>query len=145
MKGEFPFNVRAYGALILHGHILLSSENYRDIHFTKLPGGALEFGESLPQCVEREYLEEAGLKVEVLSHLYTTDFFQKSAFNESHQVISIYFHVKLLGEPDTLPKVVSLENKGQVFSWKNLEMLTVDDFTFPIDKHIVPLLKRLGR
>lgn len=144
MIESFPFNVRAYGALVLNQHILLSSENYKNIHFTKLPGGALEFGESLPNCIVREFKEESGLVVNVDKHLYTTDFFQKSAFDPSHQVLSIYYKVSLEQSFETLPKVETLENRGQKFYWRRLDELSEDDFTFPIDKHIVPILKSLG-
>ncbi len=38
------------------------------------------------------------LEVEIGEHIYTTDFFQLSAFNPDHQIISIYYMVKALEE-----------------------------------------------
>ncbi len=139
---SFPFNVRVYGALVNCGRILLSDESYSGISFTKLPGGGLEFGEGTAECIVRELAEETGLKVEVVQHLYTTDFFQASAFNKDHQVISIYYQIEVVSAvlPD---KIESLE-EDQTFRWQKLDELSESDFTFPIDKQIVPLLKELN-
>ena len=139
---KYPFNVRVYGALIIDGKILLSTESHKQITFTKLPGGGLEFGEGLRQCLEREFLEEFELPIIVGEHIYTTDFFQRSAFNENEQVISVYFRVsatqKYIGHNDLVP----LE-PGKSIVWKELSALSEDDFTFPIDKYVVGLLKNL--
>ncbi|HKL39427.1 MAG TPA: NUDIX domain-containing protein, partial [Cryomorphaceae bacterium] len=91
---SFPFNVRVYGALICRGHILVSDETIKDFSFTKLPGGGLEFGEGTLECLKREFVEETALDIRVVRHLYTTDFFQVSAYNENHQVVSIYYVVE---------------------------------------------------
>jgi ADP-ribose pyrophosphatase YjhB (NUDIX family) len=139
---SFPFNVRVYGALICYGHMLLSDEVYKGIAFTKLPGGGLEFGEGLRDALKREFLEETGIEVNVLDHLYTTDFFQPSVFNTSHQVISIYYRVAFTQKPDALPAIVSVE-KGQNFRWRSIADLCSDDFTFPIDKQLTAMLKGL--
>lgn len=159
----FPFNVRVYGALIFMDHLLLSNEIHKGRAFTKLPGGGLEFGEGLRGALQREYMEETGLKVDVEAHLYTTDFFQVSAFNPDHQVISVYYRVALAegfelpfgknetpgssvfpgkGNPNrnTPPEITPLE-ENQSFSWIRAAELTQDHFTFPIDKKMVPLLR----
>lgn len=154
---SFPFNVRVYGALVVQGHILLSSESYKGIEFTKLPGGGLEFGEGLRAALSREFKEEINLPVQILDHIYTTDFFQPSAFDHHHQVISVYYRVGLASEvlaqikgangqcePETKepPHIVSVEGVHQ-FTWVPLSDLGVSHFTFPIDKHVVPLLRDL--
>src|SRR6476661_9175381 len=95
------FNVRVYGVLKNSANeVLVSDELIRGNYYTKFPGGGLEFGEGTRDCLKREFLEEMNLKVEVQEHLYTTDFFQMSAFNPDHQIISIYYKVKAL-EPIT--------------------------------------------
>ena len=88
---SLPFNVRVYGILIDGNRLLVSDEKHRDISFTKLPGGGLQFGEGTVDCLKREFLEETSLEVEIISHFYTVDFFQPSAFNPQQQVISIYY------------------------------------------------------
>lgn len=160
---SFPFNVRVYGALIVREHILLSNEIHKGRAFTKLPGGGLEFGEGLREALQREFKEETAMKVSVEAHLYTTDFFQVSAFNPDHQVISVYYRVALaedfelpFGKNETPgadifpgkgtksrnapPKIAPLE-ENQSFTWVPVAELTEEHFTFPIDKKMVPLLR----
>lgn len=139
---KYPFNVRVYGALIIDGKILLSTESHKRITFTKLPGGGLEFGEGLRQCLEREFLEEFAIPIVVGDHIYTTDFFQRSAFNENEQVLSVYFRVRALENRTGRGDFMAHET-GKSIVWKELSALSEDDFTFPIDKYVVGLLKNL--
>ena len=86
----YNFNVRVYGLLINERQeILISDEQEYSYRFIKFPGGGLEYGEGLTDGLKREFLEECALDIEVVSHFYTTDFFVKSAFNDS-QIISVY-------------------------------------------------------
>src|SRR4051812_25790263 len=97
------FNVRVYGILTdPEKGVLVSDEYIRGSYITKFPGGGLEFGEGTRECLKRECQEELNLEVEVTDHLYTTDFFQMSAFNPEHQIISIYYAFKAL-EPLRVP------------------------------------------
>jgi ADP-ribose pyrophosphatase YjhB (NUDIX family) len=73
------FNIRVYGILINEQkQLLVSDEFIRGGYYTKFPGGGLEFGEGTRDCLKREFIEELNLKIEVLDHLYTTDFYQES-------------------------------------------------------------------
>src|SRR6266404_3197749 len=93
------FNLRVYGLLLGENkQVLVSDEYIRGHYYTKFPGGGLEFGEGTRDCLKREFKEEMDLDVEVTDHLYTTDFFQMSAFNPEHQIISIYYRVEALEE-----------------------------------------------
>jgi ADP-ribose pyrophosphatase YjhB (NUDIX family) len=95
--------LRVYGILInLKNEILVSDEFIRGNKYTKFPGGGLEFGEGTRDCLAREFMEEMNLRVEVGAHLYTTDFFQISAFNTSQQIVSVYYKVEAL-EHITVP------------------------------------------
>jgi ADP-ribose pyrophosphatase YjhB (NUDIX family) len=114
------------------------------MQFTKFPGGGLEFGEGLIDGLKREFVEECNVEVEVLSHFYTTDFFVKSAFNDS-QVISVYYLVKNVSPLNLMFKTVAFDFEGegeilQSFRWINLSDLTENDVTFPADKQVVKLL-----
>jgi 8-oxo-dGTP diphosphatase len=91
------FNVRVYGILINEKkQVLVSDEFIRGNYYTKFPGGGLESGEGTRDCLKREFMEEMNLKVEIGDHIYTTDFYQRSAFNPEHQIISIYYYAKAL-------------------------------------------------
>ena len=139
------FNVRVYGLLINeYQEILVSDEQEYGMQFTKFPGGGLEYGEGMTDGLKREFVEECNAEVEVLSHFYTTDFFVKSAFNDS-QIISVYYVVRNI-EPLELnfkTEVFDFDGEGdvlQAFRWVKLSELREDDFTFPIDKHVAGLL-----
>src|SRR5829696_2555009 len=93
------FNLRVYGVLINEKkQVLVSDELIRGAAITKFPGGGLEFGEGTRDCLKREFAEEMNLEVEVGEHIYTTDYFQLSAFDPQHQIISIYYFAKPLGD-----------------------------------------------
>ncbi|MFM8806519.1 MAG: NUDIX domain-containing protein [Sphingomonadales bacterium] len=93
------FTIRVYGILQDPAQgILVSDEWIKEDRFTKFPGGGLQFGEGTRECLAREFLEELDLRVSVEEHIYTTDYFQLSAFNPAHQIISIYYAVRPLEE-----------------------------------------------
>jgi ADP-ribose pyrophosphatase YjhB (NUDIX family) len=150
----FQFNIRVYGILInAQKQVLLSDELIRGNRYTKFPGGGLEFGEGTRDCLKREFLEEMNLKIEVGDHLYTTDYFQKSAFHPDHQIISIYYRVRPLEEIavriSTSPfefdeqqmAVYNKEHETESFRFIDWEDLSDERVTLPIDKLVVRLLK----
>ena len=138
------FNVRVYGLLINEkNEVLLSDEREYGMDFTKFPGGGVELGEGLIEALKREFIEECNTEIEVLSHFYTTDFYEKSSFNES-QVLSIYYLVKSIS-PLRLNFKVSVfdfdELSSQSFRWKKITELQEKDVTFKTDQKVVQLLK----
>ena len=141
----YPFNVRVYGLLINdQNQILISDEQEYGMQFAKFPGGGLEHGEGLIDGLKREFVEECNAEIEVLSHFYTTDFYIKSAFNDS-QIISIYYLVKNITPLNLTFKTApfDFDQEGDVlqsFRWVNLADLQPEDVTFPIDQHVVKLL-----
>jgi 8-oxo-dGTP diphosphatase len=141
----YPFNVRVYGLLINNrNEILISDEQEYGMRFTKFPGGGLEAGEGLLDGLKREFMEECNAVVEIVNHFYTTDFFVKSAFNDS-QIISVYYTVKNLAPLNLNFKTTAFDFDGegdtlQAFRWVKLTDLRTDDFIFPTDKHVVQLL-----
>jgi ADP-ribose pyrophosphatase YjhB (NUDIX family) len=141
----YQFNVRVYGLLINEqNQVLISDEQEYGMQFTKFPGGGLEYGEGLIEGLKREFVEECNVEVDVISHFYTTDFFVKSAFNDS-QIISVYYLVKNLSPLNLMFKTVQFDFDGegellQSFRWIGLAKLSEKDVTFPTDKHVVKLL-----
>lgn len=140
------FNIRVYGLLIEDGKILVVDEIVRGgRRVTKFPGGGLELGEGPIECLEREFMEEAGFNVKVAGHFYTTDFFQQSAFNPDDQIISIYYKVERTS--DFNPEHELPKNEKEVlmgFRWLEVESLTEDAVSLPIDRVVVGLLMKSG-
>lgn len=150
----FQFNVRVYGILINEQkQLLVSDELIRGKQYTKFPGGGLEFGEGTRDCLKREFMEEMNLNIAVGDHIYTTDYFQVSAFNPDHQIISIYYFVTPL-EPisarlSTTPfdfdeqqmQLYNQQNETESFRFIDWENVNEDCVTLPIDKLVVRLLK----
>ncbi|MFN5938542.1 MAG: NUDIX hydrolase [Sphingobacteriales bacterium] len=148
------FNIRVYGILTDdQNRILVADEYIRGGYYTKFPGGGLEFGEGTRDCLKREFIEEMSLQIHVGDHLYTTDFFQMSAFNPEHQIISIYYHVKAL-EPITAPirekqfdfdaaqlDVYAKTGEIETFRFIDWENFSSASVTLPIDKVVADLIK----
>ena len=134
------FNIRVYGIVLKDNHILLSDETIYGKHYTKFPGGGLELGEGTRDCIKREFMEEMNWNVEAGDHVYTTDFYQQSAFNADDQVISIYYLVNPLEEKEIQyslePSFAEMEN----FRWVHINDITEDTLTLPIDKIAIKIL-----
>ena len=149
MNNQLPteFTIRVYG-LILNEQkeVLVTDEFQLNMKMTKFPGGGLDFGEGTIDCLQREMREECSQEIADIQHFYTTDFYQKALFWESHQLLSIYYLAKLI-EPvqfqvSTKPfDFHPMTNGNQSFRWISVAELNPDEFTFPIDKHVAHLLK----
>lgn len=142
---EKRFNLRAYGILKNEKQEVLVSDEFRfGQRFTKFPGGGLEFGEGLEDCVVREYEEETGQEVKVKSHYYTTGFYQQSAFDKREQLISVYYLVELKQghEIETSSKKFDMKDEegAQSLRWIPLEKLKKEEMTFPVDKVVAEML-----
>jgi ADP-ribose pyrophosphatase YjhB (NUDIX family) len=148
------FNIRVYGILINEKkQVLIEDTLIRGNYYTKFPGGGLEFGEGTRDCLRREFMEEMNLRVEVGDHIYTTDYFQKSAFNPEHQIISIYYFVKALEEikaplrnkefdfDEQQLKVYSATGETETFRFIDWDDFSAAIVTLPIDKIVASLIK----
>jgi 8-oxo-dGTP diphosphatase len=137
------FNIRVYGILInSKKQVLISDEIIQGKNITKFPGGGLELGEGIIDCLKREFIEETNNEIEVIEHFYTTDYFQQSAYNKKHQIISIYYLVKPLSKFKLNSKAVTLNTNKESFRWIDLKSISEKDFTLPIDKLVGKMLKK---
>ena len=128
------FNVRVYGILINdQNQVLVSDETIRGNYYTKFPGGGLEIGEGTRECLKREFMEEMNLQIEVGNHFYTTDFYQQSAFNPEHQIISVYYHVSPIETID-LEEINSFNEQSESFRFVSLTEFSEEHVSLPIDK-----------
>lgn len=143
------FNVRVYGIMINdQKQVLVSDEYIRGGYYTKFPGGGLEFGEGTLECIVREWQEELGQDVKVVEHIYTTDFFQISAFDNVTQIISIYYLVTPVSPftasvstkpfDFTVPEGVEEVERARWISWDEFSSEAV---TLPIDKVVADMVK----
>jgi 8-oxo-dGTP diphosphatase len=151
------FNIRVYGILINEQQqVLVSDEYIRGNYITKFCGGGLEIGEGTIDCLKREFMEEMNLPVEITEHLYTTDFYQQSAFDPDHQIISIYYYVKPLA-PITVPlrdtafdfddaqmRVYTETGETETFRFIDRDDFSEASVTLPIDKIVAGIVKVNG-
>ena len=148
------FNLRVYGVLINDKkQVLVSDEYIRGGYYTKFPGGGLEFGEGTRDCLVREFMEEMNLKVQVTDHIYTTDYFQMSAFNPEHQIISIYYYAKALEEikvplrekpfdfDEQQLAIYEQRREIETFRFIDWEKFSEESVTLPIDKIVSKMVK----
>jgi 8-oxo-dGTP diphosphatase len=149
------FNIRVYGILINEKQqVLVSDEFIRGAYISKFPGGGLEFGEGTRECLAREFMEEMNLKVKVGNHIYTTDFYQQSAFNAAHQIISIYYFAEAL-EPITTPlrskpfdfdaqqlKMYEETGETETFRFIDWDDFSEENVSLPIDKIVAKMIKQ---
>lgn len=148
-------NIRVYGIIINDKQqVLVSDEYIRGMYITKFCGGGLEEGEGTIDCLKREYMEEMKLNVEVTDHIYTTDFYQPSAFMKGNQIIAIYYAVKPL-EPISVPlrrrpfefderemKMYEETGETETFRFIDRRDFNEDCMTLPIDKIVAAFVKK---
>jgi 8-oxo-dGTP diphosphatase len=149
------FNVRVYGVLLgPNNEVLVADEYIRGSYYTKFPGGGLEFGEGTRDCLKREFKEEMDLEIKVGDHLYTTDFFQLSAFRPTqYQIIAIYYWVTAL-EPIKAPlrrkpfdfderemKMYAETEETETFRFIDAADFNEESVTLPIDKVVAGMIR----
>lgn len=146
---EQRFTIRAYGILLHAGHVLVADEIIKGHRVTKFPGGGLEYGEGLKDCLVREVREEIGVEALEVEHFYTTDFFQQSVFHGGPmQVVSVYYTFRV-EDPGRIPVVegpfsgIAGPQDQEVFRWLKLEGSREEDLSLPIDRVVWRMLHAL--
>jgi len=143
------FNIRVYLLLFdeTRTHILLSDEIINGDFITKFPGGGLEYGEGILDCLHREAKEELGQEVEVIEQYHTTESFQVSMFRPEDQIICVYYQCWLAkddaGERKPAFRVtdkkfdfVAFREREESFRWQAIDSLAANDFSLPLDQQI---------
>jgi 8-oxo-dGTP diphosphatase len=91
--------VRVCGMLIHQGAMLLTAHRGMlagNLPFWSPPGGGWQFGETIRECLRREYQEETGLDVTVGRFLHLHEF-----KTDSLQALELFFEVRLVDERAT--------------------------------------------
>ena len=101
MTQQGPANLRVYGVLMRGGRVLIADEQVGERDVLKLPGGAVETGETPEQALRREFMEEGRLKIE------PTRLIHAPGTLYSHWIHGLYtpmyYEVRGDGEPKTPP------------------------------------------
>ena len=87
------FTARCYALIVRKSNrLLVMKERWRGVHLNKLPGGGLELGGGLLECLNRE-LEEEFTSYETCqwSHLHTPTHYFTSQFRPDEQLLLNYF------------------------------------------------------
>lgn len=126
------FNLRVYGVAVHQGRVLLMEELIQGKRIVKFPGGGVELGEGLVDALHRELREEIAVVPTSVQHFYTTDFFQRSAYRPTDQIISVYYRVEF---PE--PFAVQPQEPALTLHWAELGTLTADVVTLPIDRVVL--------
>lgn len=142
------FNVRVYGVLINERkEVLVADERIKGSRTTKFPGGGVELGEGLRDALCREFMEECRAVVVVGEHLYTTDFFVPSAFDNDSQIISVYYFChcadwhRIQTSDQKFAYVPVDDCDAEAFRWVKIQDLPKEsEVNLPIDKVVVDML-----
>ncbi len=140
--------LRACGILIEEDKVLLIKHHALGNREFLLcpPGGGLQFGEKLTKCLEREFLEETNLKIEVKNMLYISEYLESPL-----HAVELFFSVEKIDgilekgmDPElsgeqiitdvrwySFEELSSIENKNKhscLHNIKNIKELTQPNF-----------------
>ena len=131
------FNVRVYVTIVKEQKVFALFEEYAGEPLLKFPGGGLEFGESVIECIEREFDEELNLKIKNITHFYTQEDFLVSRFRDSEQLLTIYYLADIVDETELLIRDACIEKA----EWISLDA-EENPFPLPVDKIVFEKLKQ---
>ena len=101
MIQQGPANLRVYGVLLRGGRVLIADEQVGQRDVLKLPGGAVEAGETPEQALRREFMEEGRLEIEPIRLLHAPGTLYSHWIHGLYT--PMYYEVQGSGEPDTPP------------------------------------------
>ncbi|WP_312089522.1 NUDIX hydrolase [Chryseobacterium sp.] len=131
------FNIRVYACVVKDKKVLTLFEEYAGEPLMKFPGGGLEFGEGLNECLKREFAEELNVDVEIVEHFYTQEDFLVSRFRDNEQLLTIYYLVNIVNEED----FIILDPCIEKAEWLSIDQ-PENPFSLPIDRIVFAKLKQ---
>lgn len=125
--------VRVAGLVVEDNKILMIAHKKGSEIYWLLPGGGVEYQESLDEALKREFLEELGLDVTVGDIAIIADSIEP---NGKRHIINIIFWCKLINQSIRLGNEKILYD----FSFKPLEELANVVMYPPLNEYIIQLL-----
>lgn len=107
--------------ILLHGSRVLVCQDKKH-GYMFLPGGHIEFSESAAAALEREFLEECGLKVKTKSLALVSEGVFKTK-KKTHHELNLVFHV----EHPPSPKLKSVKSKEEHIAFRWLDLAALPD------------------
>lgn len=129
------FNVRVYGICIRDGLLLTLREQYGTWDIVKLPGGGLEYGKGVVDCLKREFMEELNLDIVVGECFYVQRDYIPSIVSDNRQILILYFEVEIIN----VAVMKICDSHVSAINW--LPITSQCPLTLPIDNIMYDLLK----
>jgi 8-oxo-dGTP diphosphatase len=119
-----PVRISAKAIIIQDGKLLTLHKMGEEVEYYALPGGGQNGGETLPEALRRECMEELSLEVEVGQIVYIRDYISANhefaRFNSESHILNIVFACRILSG---VPQPGSVPDSRQV----GIEWLPIDD------------------
>lgn len=107
-------SIRVYGICVYEGCVLVVKEKIQGAEIWKLPGGGLELGEGITECLRREIKEELAIGVTPAPQpCYVSPGFLESKFFDKTQIILLYHLV-----PINSFQKQSIVGASEILSWQ---------------------------
>jgi 8-oxo-dGTP pyrophosphatase MutT (NUDIX family) len=122
--------------------VLVSDERRNGVCFSKFPGGGVEFSEGLHDALQREFMEELKIEIQIGNLFYVNTHLQISAFNSNQQLLAFYFFVNTLNHSEitTSNNYKPLIEDGENQRWVQVNEELKNLVTFPLDKIVADKL-----
>ncbi len=130
--------VRISCALVEDGKILLAKHRRGNKEYWTSPGGGLERGERMVECLRREIWEESGLKIEIGDVLLLFD-----VIEPRRHVVNIVFRARRTGG-ELKPRNVPIGHRLIGVEFIPLDKLNKIELKPPLGKEIAEALSRPG-
>lgn len=87
-------DIRIAACIIKNNKILMVRHKKGDKKYWLLPGGRIEYGETIIETLKRELIEETGLKIDVGDLMFISEAIPKD--NHRH-IVNIFFKAEIIG------------------------------------------------
>ena len=133
--------IRVAGVLVENGNILMVCHQKNGKNYWLLPGGGVDYGETLTQALKREFEEELGIKVDVHDLLFSIDSISPSGKRHIVNLVFICTYnsgVYRLGSDKRLFdfKFLSAEELSNATVYPSLKKQLVNYVAGETDQHI---------